>query len=206
MLIATYMGIATVIPSTASAAACTPPGTDYGTVTYTASVSTATTYHIWVRMAAPSVSVNTVLLEVDGTTCYTVGGASVPVYANGASAHFTNDASNWINHTSGSVVISQSLSSGSHTLKLIGTGDGIVVDRLILTSDDSCTPADTGANCAMVYLAPDIDMNGIVNFLDFSALANKYGQSGSGLGRNDINRDGTVNFLDFSLLANKYGQ
>lgn len=195
-----------VVSQTVRAAACTPPGTDYGMVSYTASVGSAGTYRIWLRMAAPDASTNTVLLDIDSATCYIVGGASVPVYSGGTSTYFTNNVSNWINHTSSNGVIGQSLTSGSHTIKLIGTGVGVVVDRVIMTTDDSCTPTGTGDNCAMVYLAPDIDMNGTVNFLDFSALANKYSQSGAGLGRSDINRDGVVDFLDFSLLANKYGQ
>lgn len=188
-----------------SAAACTPPGTDYGTVTYNATVSSATTYRIWVRMSAPSASVNTVLLEVDGNTCYTVGGSTVPTYAGGATTYFSNNTSNWINRTSGGATISQSLTSGSHAIKLIGTGTGVVVDRVIITADDSCTPIGVGDNCAMIYVAPDIDMNGNVNFLDFSRLASKYNQSSGSLGRVDINGDGTVNFLDYSLLASKYG-
>jgi hypothetical protein len=206
MIFMAFASFFAITPHAVYAAACTPPGTDYGTVTYTASISAAGTYRIWVRMSAPSTSVNTVMLDIDSTTCYTIGGSDVPTYANGASTYFTNNTTNWINHTSGSVVMSQSLSSGSHTIKLIGTGDGVVVDRVLFTTDDSCTPTGAGDNCAMVYIAPDIDMNGVVNFLDFSALASKYGQSGSSLGRSDINRDGVVNFLDFSLLANKYGQ
>jgi hypothetical protein len=190
----------------ASAAACVAPGTDYGTVTYNASVSATATYRIWVRMAAPSASINTVMLEVDGNTCYTVGGSTVPVYANGTSTHFANNTSNWINRTSGGATISQSLTSGSHAIELIGTGAGVVVDRIIITADDSCTPIGTGDNCAMVYVAPDIDMNGNVNFLDFSRLASRYNQTSGSLGRVDINGDGTISFLDYSLLASKYGQ
>lgn len=197
--------VSIITPHRALAAACTAPGTDYGTITFTASVSSAGAYRFWTRMAAPSSSVNTVMLEVDGSTCYTVGGSSVPVYSSGTSSYFTNNKSNWINQTSSGSTISQSLTSGSHTIKLIGTGADVVVDRVIITADDSCTPTGTGDNCAMIYVAPDIDMNGNVNFLDFSRLAAKYNQS-SNLGRTDINNDGTVNFLDYSLLASKYGQ
>lgn len=198
--------VVAVQPQTALAAACTPPGTDYGTVTYSATISTPGTYRIWVRMAAPDASTNTVLLEIDGNTCHTVGGSTVPVYASGTSTHFANNTSNWINRTSGGATISHTFTSGSHAFELIGTGTGVVVDRVLVVTDDSCTPTGTGDNCAMVYLAPDIDMNGAVNFLDFSALASRYSQSGAGLGRSDINRDGVVNFLDYSLLASKYGQ
>ena len=203
MAIASVVSIMTI---RVSAAACTPPSTDYGTVTYTASISGAGTYRVWARMSAPSSSANTMLVEIDGATCYTMGGSTVPVYANGATTYFSGNSSNWINRTSGGGVISQSLTAGSHTIKLIGTSDGVVVDRVIITADDSCTPTGSGDNCAMIYVAPDIDMNGKVNFLDFSKLAAKYNQSGASVGRADINNDGTVNFLDYSLLASKYGQ
>lgn len=209
LLAAALVALASVISiggRDASAAACTPPGTDYGTVSYSASISTTGTYRFWVRMAAPSSSVNTVLLEVDANTCYTVGGSTVPVYTGGTSTHFANDRSNWINVTSTGTTISQTLTAGTHAIKLIGTGTGVVVDRVVITADDSCTPTTNGDNCAMIYLAPDIDMDGNINFLDFSRLASKYNQSGGTLGRADVNRDGTVNFLDYSLLASKYGQ
>lgn len=191
---------------TVSAAACTPPSTDYGTVTYTTSIATAGSYRIWVRMSAPSVSVNTVMVDIDSNTCYTVGGTSVPVYSSGTSTYFANNTTNWINRTSSGTVVAHSFSAASHTIKLIGTGADVVVDRVIITADDTCVPTGVGDNCAMIYVAPDIDMNGKVDFLDFSRLASKYGQTSGSLGRTDINNDGTVNFLDYSALASKYGQ
>ena len=198
--------VATCTQQTTFAAACTPPGTDYGTVTMTTNVSSAGTYRIWTRMSAPSSSANTYLLDIDSTTCYTVGGSSVPVYAGGATTYFSNNISNWIAKTSGGSFIDANLSAGSHTFKLIGNADGVVVDRVILTKDTTCTPKGVGDNCASIYLAPDINQDGSVGFLDFSALSSKYNQTGASLGRVDINGDNTVNFLDFSLLASKYGQ
>ena len=135
-------------PEHAAAAACTAPATDYGTVSgLSASVNTAGTYRIWTRMAAPDSTNNTYLLEVDGSTCYTVGGSSVPVYASGSSTHFVNDTTNWIDQTSTGTTISLSLSSGAHTFKLIGNAPDVVVDRLIITSDTTCTPTGVGDNC-----------------------------------------------------------
>lgn len=55
-------------------------------------------------------------------------------------------------------------------------------------------------------LAEDINLDGTVSLLDFSLLAAKFGQTGTGLGRADINGDAKVNLLDFSLLAAKFGQ
>ncbi len=199
--------LASLLPVTpAVAAACTPPGTDYGMLTQTFSVSSAGTYRIWSRLAAPDASNNTYLLDVDSTSCYTVGGSTVPVYANGATTHFVNNTTNWTSKTSTGTTIDISLSAANHTFKLIGSGQGLVVDRIILTKDTTCTPIGTGDNCASVYFAADIDQNGSINFLDFSRLAAKYNQSSGSLGRVDINGDGTVNFLDFSLMASTYGQ
>ncbi len=206
IMAAAMVVVATCTQQTTLAAACTPPSTDYGTVTMTTSISSVGTYRIWTRMSAPSSSANTYLLDIDSATCYTVGGSSVPTYAGGATAYFSNNISNWIAKTSGGSFIDVSLSSGSHTLRLIGNADGVVVDRVILTKDTTCTPKGTGANCASIYLAPDINQDGSVGFLDFSALSSKYNQSGSSLGRVDINGDDTVSFLDLSLLASKYGQ
>lgn len=189
----------------ASAAACTPPGTDYGTVTFTTTISSAGTYRVWTRMAAPNSTDNSFLLDIDSTTCYTVGGSAVPTYANGSTTRFVNNKTNWIAKTTGGAFIDVNLSAASHTFKLIGTSVGVVVDRVILTKDDGCSPTGTGSNCATTVVAADINSDGKVNFLDLSALAAKYNQTAN-IGRNDINLDGVVDILDFSLLANKYGQ
>lgn len=189
-----------------SAAPCVVPGTDYGTVTLSASVSAAGTYRIWTRMAAPNSTDTSYRLEIDGTTCYQVGGSGVPIYASGASTHFSAGTGNWISTTTTGTTIDASLSSGSHALKLIGISTGVVIDRIIVTADLTCQPTGTGSNCASVYLAADINTDSKVDFLDYSMLAGKYMQSGAGLGRTDINNDGTVDLLDYSILANKFGQ
>ncbi|QQS20309.1 hypothetical protein IPL85_02585 [Candidatus Saccharibacteria bacterium] len=205
-LVSVVMVVAAVPTPSVYAAACTPPGTNYGTVTQTSNISSAGTYRIWTRMAAANSTDNTVLLEIDGNTCYVVGGSSVPTYASGATNYFVNNKTNWISKTTGGTNIDVSFTTGNHTVKLIGNGPGVVIDRVLLTKDTTCTPTGTGSNCASIYFAADIDQNGSVNFLDFSRLASKYNQSGGGLGRTDINLDGTVSFLDLSLMANTYGQ
>lgn len=132
------------------AAACTAPSTDYGTVTLSGAqgVSLAAgTYHVWTRMAAADTTNNTFLLETDGSTCNTVGGAGVPVYSaadDSANTRFKNDTSNWkkVDVTLGTVA------NNLHTVKLIGNAPNVVVDRIIfLASTDSCAPSGTGDNC-----------------------------------------------------------
>lgn len=133
----------------AAAAACVPPGTDYGSVTnLSVNIDEAGTYRIWTRMAAPDSSNNTYLLEVDNNTCFTVGGSSVPVYSTGTSTHFSTGTSNWINQTSTGSTVEMTLSAGTHSIELIGNAPGVVVDRLIVTASTTCTPTGVGDNCA----------------------------------------------------------
>lgn len=132
----------------AHAAACTAPSTDYGTVTSTVSIPAQATYRIWSRMAAANTTNNTYLLEIDGNTCYTVGGSGVPVYASGASTHFVNNSTNWRSTTSTGTQIDLNLTAGNHTVKMIGNAPDVFLDRIIFTQDTACTPTGTGDNCA----------------------------------------------------------
>jgi hypothetical protein len=102
-------------------------------------------------MAAASSSNNTYLLQVDSSTCFTVGGTAVPTYTTTQATNnnrFAAGSTNWISKTSSGSQIDVSFTAGSHTLKLIGNADGVVVDRVVLTQDTSCTPSGTGDNCA----------------------------------------------------------
>jgi hypothetical protein len=52
----------------------------------------------------------------------------------------------------------------------------------------------------------DANDDGTVNFADFVALSNHYGQFGQGWAAADFNADGVSNFADFVILSNHYGQ
>jgi len=58
----------------------------------------------------------------------------------------------------------------------------------------------------MYTLVGDANLDGRVNFNDFSLLQNNYDQSGRDWSQGDYNHDGLVNFNDFSLLQNNYDQ
>jgi hypothetical protein len=51
----------------------------------------------------------------------------------------------------------------------------------------------------------DANTDGIVNALDFTALANHFNQSGKFWSDGDSNYDGVVNALDFNSIATNYG-
>lgn len=134
MALAALLGSTFVAP--AKAAACQAPGTDYGQATTTVSMPTAATYTLWSRLLPADATNNSYMIEVDGTQCYTV---SSP----------TPGSWSWINYQDGntSSPIRLSLSQGAHTLKLIGRQPGVEVDRLVFTSDATCTPTGLGDNC-----------------------------------------------------------
>jgi hypothetical protein len=129
---------------------CTPPATTYGTDTMSVYVPATATYTIWTRMEAPSASANSILLNIDNTNCYNVGGdSSIP----------TNNTWDWVDDYGGdtSNLINVALSSGTHTFTLTGTESGISIDRIIAVPTSggavSCTPTNTqddtaGTNCA----------------------------------------------------------
>jgi hypothetical protein len=50
-------------------------------------------------------------------------------------------------------------------------------------------------------LAGDTAVNGVVNALDFNALASHYGATGQSWSSGDFNYDGVIDSLDFSMLA-----
>jgi chitodextrinase len=134
MALAALLGSIFVAPAKASA--CPAPTADYGQVTTNVSMPTAATYSIWSRVMPADAANNSYMVEIDGTQCYVV---SSP----------TPGAWTWINYQDGTAnsPIRLSLAQGAHTVKLIGRQPGVQVDRLVFTSDATCTPTGMGDNC-----------------------------------------------------------
>ena len=132
------VGPLTVLGGSASAAACTVPGTDYGKATATLTVPGTATYRIWTRMMVPDTTNKTYLLEIDGNQCFNVGGGSIAA-----------SSWKWIDYHSGSTSnkVQMSLNQGAHTIKLIGNAPGVKLDRVIAVSDLNCVPTGFGDNC-----------------------------------------------------------
>ncbi|HSX52931.1 MAG TPA: Ig-like domain-containing protein [Patescibacteria group bacterium] len=149
-IIAIFAAVALVSTRSASAA-CAAPSTNYGSATQSVSVPSLGTYHVWSRIMVPSSTSSSYLLEVDGGTCYVVGGGSA-IAAN------TWTWVDYQNGTTSSKVDLANLSAGTHTLKLIGNAAGVKLDRILLLTDNSCSganmPTGTGDNCLVTPPPP----------------------------------------------------
>jgi chitodextrinase len=131
-------GLGSGFARTAYAIGCPPQSVNYGTVTSTVSVPADATYRVWTRMKAPDASNTTYLIDIDGNSCYSVGGAGVPV-----------NTWTWVAHHDGSSTakIDVPLTKGNHTIKFVGNAPNVKVDRLVLAADLACLPTGDGANC-----------------------------------------------------------
>lgn len=134
MALAVFMG--SIFVSPAKASACPAPGTDYGQVTTNVTMPTSATYTLWSRVMPADAANNSYMLEIDGAQCYVVSSPTPNTWT-------------WINYQDGNTgsAIRLSLTQGTHTVKLIGRQPGVEVDRLVFTSDATCTPTNMGDNC-----------------------------------------------------------
>ncbi len=76
--------------------------------------------------------------------------------------------------------------------------DGITDDADNCVSVSNASQLDADGDGFGNACDPDLDNNGVVNFLDVSAFAQAFGSSNGGDA--DFNGDGNVNFLDYVIV------
>ncbi len=139
------------IPAKALAASCNYTGADFGSVTMTMNIQETGSYRAWSRIQIPSSANNSYLLKItegSTSTCYDVGkNSSLPLNTWKWVDYQDGNTNSKINHTFSS--------TGSKTITMIGTSDGVLLDRVILTKDtalggycDLTNSTSTGDNCA----------------------------------------------------------
>jgi chitodextrinase len=86
---------------------------------------------------APDTTNNTYALEIDGQTCFVIGG-TIP----------TNSWT-WVDYQNGAVnsKVQLALSQGTHSLKFVGMQPNVKLDRVVFASDLTCVPVGIGDNC-----------------------------------------------------------
>jgi hypothetical protein len=190
--------VPSVVPGWQTAtAACSPAlPTDKGTVTLSGNIPSAGTYRAWFRIQAPSTTANNFYFQVDETVCnVSVGGGSA-IPAN---------TWTWIDYRDGNTAskINLTLTAGSHTFKMAGQAGGVLLDRVLLTTDTACTPTGTGDNCGpvTVILQGDLNLDGAVGILDLSILLSNWNGTSATA---DINGSGKVDILDLSVLLSNW--
>lgn len=129
----------------AEAAACTNNGL-YGHTTLTVDVPVPGEYVIWARLQPATVSSNLVQLEINGNTCFSVGGATIPA-----------SSWTWVNYHGNQQINTMKYtftSTGSKTIKAYGLSADTKIDKIILLgSGEQCStngnvPLADGGNCA----------------------------------------------------------
>jgi hypothetical protein len=178
-------------------AACSPAlPTDKGTVSLSGNVSTAGTYRAWFRIQAPSTSANNLYFQVDETICNISVGGGTAIPAN---------TWTWVDYRDGNTAskINLTLTAGAHTFKMAGQGSGVLLDRVLLTTDTACTPTGVGDNCGpiTIILQGDLNSDGSVGIVDLSILLSNW-QTANGTA--DINGSGNVDILDLSVLLSAW--
>jgi len=137
---AIFMAISIVVGSLAvwpaKAAACPAPTGDFGQVSTSVSIPTTATYRIWSRIMPTDATNTSYMLEIDGSQCYIVSSPTPNTWT-------------WIGYQDGNAAsqMSVALAQGNHSVKLIGRQAGVEVDKVLFSSDATCTPSGTGGNC-----------------------------------------------------------
>jgi len=92
-------------------------------------------------------------------------------------------------------IISSTANAGNPGQYTVGYADSTEINSI-----------PTGNVEVMYTLAGDANLDGRVNFNDYSILQNNYDSSGADWSQGDFNHDGIVNFNDYSRLQNNYDQ
>lgn len=110
-------------------------------VDYPINFETTGVYYVWLRMAAPNTSGDSVMVAFDGASL--TSNAGMGVTADGT-LYWRNTGVN-VDTYYGSRVTLDATSAGVHTLSLWMREDGVVVDKIILTKDSTYTPSGVDA-------------------------------------------------------------
>ncbi|MBI2621265.1 MAG: hypothetical protein HYW63_01295 [Candidatus Levybacteria bacterium] len=116
-----------------------------GRVTLATDLKSEGTYRVWSRMKAGNTTgSNAFHIQIDDNCPVKVGG----------SGNISSNDWTWVDYQNAdtSSKIDVNLTSGNHVITLIGgsearTYPGVSVDKLLLTQDPTCVPADFGDNC-----------------------------------------------------------
>jgi len=132
-------------------------------------------------------------VTLNGALALDYDGASTP-FAAVRSAVVAGNATNW----TGSALNSSRAASNSHLA--IGFAEASTLPG----GSFAAVPHDSTSLLVRVTYRGDANLDGIVNALDFNALATHFGAATQNWNDGDFNFDGTVNTQDFTVLAGNF--
>lgn len=118
---------------------CRPIDTSINTAFFTITIPSSDTYRIFSRIKSDNSYTDAYLLQIDENCPFTVGNLDTMVLNNWQFVDFQNGKT--------AEKIDVEFSIGTHTIKIIGSEQGLQLDRILLTTNTSCVPIDTGDNC-----------------------------------------------------------
>lgn len=129
----------TLIPSQIPTPVCPSYSTNLGAANMNINFPVSGNYKVWSRIMAKDNSSNSYFLKIDEGCPINVGdkiGMEVNTWI-------------WLSYQIGDqfAPIVLNLSSGDHSVELIGRESGVKLDKVIFTTDLSCVPSGTGDNC-----------------------------------------------------------
>jgi hypothetical protein len=148
LLASALLMFVTLVSPQVAHATCAANTAGMGSVTGSFTIPTSGTYRVWSHIMASSTdaSANSYTLEIDGSSCdINVGDATI-----------SGSSWTWVDYKNGdpSSKVSLSLSAGNHTYTAYGRESGVKLDRVVFTTDTSCTPSGVGDDCISPTPAP----------------------------------------------------
>ncbi len=138
--------------ATATPVECPVVPQDVGSATATIDVPADGVYAIWNRVSVSKDVSSSFWLQIDDDCATSVGGATL------APQEWV-----WVNYRDASPAntVTVALSAGTHTVKLVQQGPDVRIDKLLLTTDQTCVPIGTdGAEClAATNTPPSVPTN-----------------------------------------------
>ncbi len=113
------------------------PPTSLGTATISVNIPSTGNYHAWSRIKATDTTNNSYIMQVDTSCPILVGDSAIPA-----------NTWTWVDYKDGNTGAKNdiSLTTGAHSIKLIGREANVGVDRVLFLSD-TCVPTGNGDNC-----------------------------------------------------------
>lgn len=117
---------------------CPSLPTNTGSVSTTITLAETGNYTVWSRVKSTTGSSSSYYLQVDNSCPVTVGGISI-----------TPDTWTWVDYQNGSTTnkILLNLTSGNHTITIVGKDPSLALDKILFVKDVSCVPQGLGDNC-----------------------------------------------------------